>query len=64
MLDAGRMLAQTEGIFGAPEGAACVAAAQRLLREGFLAPDDELAIYNTGTGLKYLEAWDPAGEDF
>ncbi|MYC66929.1 MAG: threonine synthase [Acidobacteriia bacterium] len=64
MLDAGRMLAQTEGIFGAPEGAACVAAAQRLLHEGFLLPDDELAIYNTGTGLKYLEAWDPAGEDF
>ena len=64
MLDAGQMLAQTEGIFGAPEGAACVAAAQRLLHEGFLAPDDELAIYNTGTGLKYLEAWDPAGEDF
>ena len=64
MLDAGRMLAQAEGIFGAPEGAACVAAAQHLLREGFLAPEDELAIYNTGTGLKYLEAWDPAGEDF
>ncbi len=63
MLDAGRMLARAEGIFGAPEGAACVAAAQRLLRDGFLAADDELVIFNTGTGLKYLEAWDRGGED-
>ena len=57
MLDAGQLLAETEGIFAAPEGAACVAAARRLLLEGFLASDDELVIYNTGTGLKYLEAW-------
>lgn len=58
MLEAGRSLAQAEGIFSAPEGAACVAAAKRLLNQGFLVPDDELVIYNTGTGLKYLEAWE------
>ncbi len=58
MLDAGRLLAETEGIFAAPEGAACVAAARRLLQDGFLAPGEELVIYNTGTGLKYLEAWE------
>ena len=57
MLAAGQLLAETEGIFAAPEGAACVAAARRLVLDGFLASDDELVIYNTGTGLKYLEAW-------
>ena len=57
-LDAGRLLAECEGLFVAPEGAACVAAAQRLLRDGFLDADDELVIYSTGTGLKYLDAWE------
>ena len=58
MLAAGRLLAESEGLFVAPEGAACVAAARRLLQDGFLQPGDELVIYNTGTGLKYLEAWE------
>ena len=57
-LDAGLLLAESEGLFVAPEGATCVAAARRLLQDGFLSPDDELLIYNTGTGLKYLEAWE------
>ncbi|MDE0126819.1 MAG: threonine synthase [Bryobacterales bacterium] len=57
-LDAGLLLAESEGLFVAPEGATCVAAARRLLRDGFLSRDDELLIYNTGTGLKYLEAWE------
>ena len=57
-LDSGHLLARTEGLFVAPEGAACIAATRRLLRSGFLKPDDEVLIYNTGTGLKYLEAWE------
>jgi threonine synthase len=57
LMDAGIKLAAEEGIFAAPEGAACVAAAERLVREGFLKPDDKIVIYNTGSGLKYLEAY-------
>ena len=57
-LDAGHLLARSEGLFVAPEGAACIAAVGRLLREGCLRSDDEVLIYNTGTGLKYLEAWE------
>lgn len=57
LIDAGLRLAADEGIFAAPEGAACVAAAERLLREGFLKADDRIVLYNTGSGLKYLEAW-------
>jgi threonine synthase len=57
LMDAGIRLASNEGIFAAPEGAACVAAAERLVRDGFLKPDDQVVIYNTGSGLKYLEAY-------
>jgi threonine synthase len=57
LMDAGIRLASEEGIFAAPEGAACVAAAERLVREGFLKAEDRIVIYNTGSGLKYLEAY-------
>ena len=57
LIDAGIRLASEEGIFAAPEGAACIAAAERLLREGFLSSQEKIVIYNTGSGLKYLEAW-------
>lgn len=57
LIDAGIQLAEEEGLFAAPEGAACIAAAERLIAEGFLKADDQLVIYNTGSGLKYLEAY-------
>jgi threonine synthase len=57
MLDAALLLARTEGIFAAPEGGACVAAVTRLLQSGFLKREERILIYNTGSGLKYLEAY-------
>ena len=57
LMDAGIRLASEEGIFAAPEGAACVAAAERLIKDGFLKPQDKIVLYNTGSGLKYLEAY-------
>jgi len=57
MLDAGIELASSEGIFAAPEGAACVAALKKLLSDGFLKASDRVVLYNTGSGLKYLEAY-------
>jgi threonine synthase len=57
LLDAGQRLAETEGLFVAPEGAACIAALEKLLQSGFLKSEEEIVIYNTGTGLKYLENW-------
>jgi threonine synthase len=68
LLQAGIDLASDEGIFVAPEGAACVSALQKLLADGFLKSDERIVIYNTGAGLKYLEAYstrfprDGAGE--
>lgn len=57
MLDAGQQLARTEGIFPVPEGGACVAAVRDLLHTGFLHRDERIVIFNTGSGLKYLEAY-------
>ena len=59
MIDAAIELASDEGIFAAPEGGACVAAARKLLANGFLKSDERIVIYNTGSGLKYLEAYSP-----
>src|SRR5262252_5943366 len=57
MMNAGVQLASDEGIYAAPEGAACVAAAQKLLESGFLKQTDRIVLYNTGSGLKYPEAY-------
>lgn len=56
-LEAGVAASRLDGVFPAPEGAACFAAVARLIREGFLGADEKVVIYNTGTGLKYLEAY-------
>ena len=57
LIEAGVELASDEGLFIAPEGAACVAALEKLLVNGFLKPEERIVIYNTGAGLKYLEAY-------
>ena len=57
LLDACLELGADEGIFAAPEGGACVAGLRKLLANGFLKPTERILIYNTGAGLKYLEAF-------
>lgn len=42
------------GIFAAPEGAATAAALPDLLRSGAITPTDEVVLFNTGSGLKYV----------
>ena len=44
-----------EGMFLCPEGAAATAAYDKLLANGFLRSRDEVVIFNTGTGLKYID---------
>ncbi len=57
ILEAGLRLASEEGMFACPEGAACVAALEKLVAGGFVTASDRVVIYNTGSGLKYLEAY-------
>jgi len=46
---------RAEGIFFCPEGAACVAALRQLAKQRWINPTDEIVIFNTATGLKYLD---------
>jgi threonine synthase len=50
---------KAEGIFFCPEGAACVAALRRLTENGWIKPDDDVVIFNTASGLKYLDVLMP-----
>jgi len=58
--DAVRHWARHEGIFAAPEGAASLAAYRKLLKpsagkSAVLSEKDKVVLFNTGTGLKYLD---------
>jgi len=46
---------RAEGIFFCPEGAACVAALRRLTHQKWIKTTDEVVIFNTASGLKYLD---------
>ena len=47
-------LGAAEGIFAAPEGAATFAALEKLIARDWIAPDERVVCFNTGSGLKYL----------
>jgi threonine synthase len=63
ILEATRHWARVEGIFAAPEGAASLVAYQKLLASEFFSPDDTVVLFNTGSGLKYLDVLDSKKED-
>jgi threonine synthase len=54
IIQAQKEIAQRDGIFAAPEGAACWAGLQHLLNIGWVQPNEKIVLYNTGSGLKYL----------
>ena len=54
LLAAQRELAAAEGIFAAPEGAATLAAMIKLKEQGWIEPHENVVLFNTGTGLKYI----------
>jgi threonine synthase len=60
MMSACRDMAALEGIFAAPEGGAALAAVKKLKSQNKIAPDETVAVFNTGCGYKYLEAWSAA----
>jgi len=51
-------LGRTEGIFAAPEGAATLAGLYKLLEAGWVDQDERIVLFNTGSGMKYLEQID------
>jgi threonine synthase len=46
------------GIFAAPEGAACLPALRKLIAAGQVNSGETIVLFNTGAGIKYLEAFD------
>ncbi len=57
MIKCTREVGAAEGVFPAPEGAACYAALKQLLAAGQVSPEDTVVLFNTSTGLKYLECY-------
>jgi threonine synthase len=58
IMEALRHWARREGIFAAPEGAASLVVYRKLRAQGFFTADDKVVLFNTGSGLKYLEVID------
>ncbi len=57
MITCTREVGAAEGVFVAPEGAACYAALKQLLQAGTVGSSDCTVLFNTSTGLKYLECY-------
>ena len=60
LLAAVKVIGSAEGIFAAPEGAACLPALKQLLARGDVDRTDRVVLFNTGSGLKYLDAFKEA----
>jgi threonine synthase len=58
MICVAREIGANEGLFICPEGAACFAALKVLRSAGKIASGERIVIFNTGSGIKYLEAYD------
>ena len=57
LLNAMRRLTRASGCFACPEGGATLAALETLLSDGRIRKEERVVLFNTGSGLKYLEAW-------
>jgi threonine synthase len=55
IVEAQKEFAVMEGIFPAPEGAATLAGLKKLIDQKWIHPDERIVIFNTGTGLKYIQ---------
>lgn len=58
IMDAVRLMANKEGLFACPEGAATLAALERLIGEGTIDKEERVVLFNTGTGLKYTDLFE------
>ena len=57
LIAATKEIGAAEGIFCAPEGAACLPALRKLLAMGSVQPDERVVLFNTGSGVKYVESF-------
>ena len=57
LIRATREIGAAEGVFCAPEGAACLPALRKLLEHGEVQAGERVVLFNTGAGVKYLECY-------
>ena len=57
LIKATREIGAAEGIFCAPEGAACLPALRKLIAAGQVKSSDRVVLFNTGSGVKYMESF-------
>jgi threonine synthase len=57
MIRVARELGSKEGLFVCPEGAACFAALKSLRAAGKIVSGERVIIFNTGSGIKYLDCY-------
>lgn len=57
LIAAVKEIGASEGIFAAPEGAACLPALKKLIDRGEVDPGERIVLFNTGAGVKYLDAF-------
>ena len=57
LIAATREIGASEGLFCAPEGAACLPALRKLIAAGDVKESDRVVLFNTGAGVKYLESY-------
>ena len=57
LIAATKEIGAAEGIFCAPEGAACLPALRKLLADGSVTQDERVVLFNTGSGVKYVESF-------
>jgi threonine synthase len=55
MIRIGREVGSSEGLFVAPEAAACFAALKSLHSAGKIRSGERVVVFNTGSGIKYLD---------
>ena len=60
LIKATKEIGALEGIFCAPEGAACLPALRKLKESGEVQPGERVVLFNTGSGIKYMESFQPA----
>ena len=58
LIDATKVIGAAEGLFCAPEGAACLPALEKLIDSGAVKMNDRVVLFNTGSGVKYMESFD------
>jgi threonine synthase len=57
LIAATREIGALEGVFCAPEGAACLPALRQLIQTGEVNKTDRVVLFNTGSGVKYMESF-------